>query len=175
VRHELVGGETFAMVGATGGHHRVVRTLMRRMEQHLEGGPCEVFSESMRLQIDENVVYPDLFVACGRRPGDGDAIAVDPVLVIEVLSPSTAAYDLGRKASIYRGAASLRELVLVDPVARTVQVYRRHQAAAAGEWTFAELRLPEESLELASVELTMSVASVFERLGPQAPDATDLR
>jgi Uma2 family endonuclease len=70
-RHEFYRGETFGMVGGTRGHNRVVANLARHLGNHLDGTPCQVFSESMKVQVsDEAVLYPDVLVTCGK-PGLG--------------------------------------------------------------------------------------------------------
>ena len=65
-RHEFYGGETFAMVGGTRGHNRVIVNLTRHIDSHLDNSPCQVFSENMKLRVDEDIFCPDLLVTCDK-------------------------------------------------------------------------------------------------------------
>ena len=108
-RHEFVRGEVFAMVGARRVHGRVVMNLGRLLGNALLGSPCAVYAETMKVQVDDAILYPDLFVTCDARDLSTDQLFVAPTLVIEVLSPSTQAYDRSLKFAPYRRLPSLRE------------------------------------------------------------------
>lgn len=124
-RHEFFRGEVFAMVGGRRGHGRVIANLMRHLGNHLDDTPCQPFSENMKVQVgEEAVLYPDVFVTCDPRFSADQTVFTAPLLVIEVLSPSTQRYDRSEKFAIYRRLPSLREYVLVDPDTRRVEVYR---------------------------------------------------
>ena len=85
--HEFYGGEIFAMVGGTARHNRVILNLASRIADPLDGTPCQVFAEHMKVQLADGVLYPDVMVTCGQpEAGDEQAIS-DPKLIIEVLSP----------------------------------------------------------------------------------------
>jgi Uma2 family endonuclease len=93
-KHEFHRGEVFAMVGGRRTHGRTVMNLSRHLGNLLAGSPCQVFAETMKLQIAEDtILYPDLFVTCDKADLATDMIFRSPTLVIEVLSPSTQAYD----------------------------------------------------------------------------------
>jgi len=158
LRHEFYRGEVYAMVGATRGHSRVVANLARHIGNHLEDGPCQVFSESMKLRVaDEGVVYPDVLVSCDERYGADDLFLTAPVLVIEVLSPGTEAFDRGRKFALYRKLPSLREYVLIDPQGRSAEVFR---AQADGSWSLVAGPV-DARLTLESIGLELTMAQVF--------------
>ena len=114
-RHEFYRGETFAMAGETARHNRVVLNLASRMGDHLDGTPCQVFAASMKVQIADGVLYPDVMVTCAKADAGDELTVTDPRLIIEVLpalSASTKGCDKRDKFILYRTLASLREYVL---------------------------------------------------------------
>ena len=121
-----------------------------------------MFSSDLRVRIRATglTTYPDLSVVCGRLEmdaEDGNAV-VNPVLLVEVLSESSEAYDRGAKAAHYRRIPSLREYVLVSQREPLIEVYRRNEQ---GRFELFEAR-SGESIELASVGATLSVDAVYE-------------
>lgn len=164
-RNEYYRGEVFAMVGARRVHGRVVSNLNRRLSELLDGSPCQVFSEGMKLQVaDDAIFYPDLMVTCDPADLATEMIFRAPTLVIEVLSPGTQAYDRGLKFAAYRRLASLQEYILVDPDARRVEGFRRN---AQGQWVLHDMS-EAPALEAASVGCTVPLAQVFDGVDPPA-------
>ncbi len=160
-RHEFHRGEVFAMVGARRAHGRVVLNLGRRVAEALEGGPCQAFVESMKVQIAEDtVLYPDVFVTCDSADLATDMIFRSPLLVLEVLSPTTQAYDRSQKFALYRRLESLREYVLVDPETRRVEAFRR---SAQGQWVLDDMS-DTEALVLPCIDGRIPLVQVFEGL-----------
>lgn len=158
-RNEYLNGEVFARVGARRTHGRVVANLVRHLGNHLAGGsPCQVFSESMKVQVaDDAVLYPDVFVTCDASDLQTESIFRAPVLVVEVLSPSTQAYDRSLKFALYRRLMSLREYVLVDPETRRVEVFR---PGADGLWVLHDMS-DDAALVMASVDAALPMAELF--------------
>lgn len=156
-RHEFYRGETFAMVGGTARHNRVIMNLGSRIADHLDGTGCQVFSESMKVQVVEGILYPDVVVTCGKAEAGDEQIVVDPKLVIEVLSPSTKGYDQRDKFILYRSLSSLREYVLIDPADRRVEVFT---LASASAWTLVDQTLTGE-LRLSSIDFSLPLEAVF--------------
>ena len=157
-RHEFHRGETYLMVGGRRSHSRVIVRLSRYLDAHLDGSPCEAFSDGMKVQIDDDtVVYPDAFVACGQDFRADDQVVTDPILVIEVLSPSTQAYDRSQKFAFYRRLSTLREYALIDPDTRRVEVMR---LGADGLWDFIDMS-EQESFEFNSIDFRLELAKLF--------------
>jgi Uma2 family endonuclease len=156
-RHEFYRGETYAMVGGTARHNRVILNLASRIGEHLDGTKCQVFAENMKVQIAEGVLYPDVVVACGKADAGDEQIVADPTLIIEVLSPSTKGYDKREKFILYRTLASLREYALIDPVKREVEVFT---LAEGGAWTLTD-QTTAEVLTLSSIDCKLSMGLVF--------------
>ena len=167
-RNEFYRGEVFAMVGPRRVHGEVVVNVLTALKHHLKGTPCRVYSESMKLQVaDDALFYPDVFVTCDAQDLRTDRIFRAPTLVLEVLSPTTAGFDRGLKFATYRRIPSLQEYLLIDPVERSVELFRRN---AQGLFELHD-RTATPSLVLASVGLDMSIADVFE--GVEPGDTTD--
>jgi Uma2 family endonuclease len=161
-RNEFWRGEVFAMVGGKRGHGRVIANLMRHLGNHLDDTPCQAFSENMKVQVSEDaVLYPDVFVTCDREFTADQTVFKAPVLVIEVLSPSTQAYDRSKKFAMYRQLVSLREYALIDPESRRVEVFR---PAEDGNWKLFDMS-DDDALVLTSVGCTLEILALFKGMG----------
>jgi Uma2 family endonuclease len=155
-RHEFVGGEVFAMVGARRVHCDVTVNLTGLLWSALRGSPCRVYSESRKLQVADDVFYPDVAVSCQPSDVSSDGPMLAPTLIIEVLSPSTQAYDRSLKFAHYRRLASLKEYVLVDPETRRVELFRLGQEG----WVLHDMS-DGSQLTLTSVGCELPIAEVF--------------
>jgi Uma2 family endonuclease len=161
IKHEWLAGEVFAMAGGSPEHARLQAALAGVLREALAGRPCVVFGADLRIRSRETDIatYADASVVCGplkTHPEDPDAVT-NPVLVLEVLSPSTEAYDRGQKAAHYRRIAALQEYVLVAQDAPRIEVFRRVEG---GRWEFLEVGAGE-SITLHSVGCTIAVDEVF--------------
>lgn len=159
IRHEFFHGEIFAMAGGTDNHTTVIGNAYVALRAHLKGTPCRVFMQDVKLHIDraDSFFYPDLFVTCGERDAKERLIKSEAKLVIEVLSPSTTAFDRGHKFNAYRSLPTLQEYVLIDPETQRVEVYRR---SSNEEWILRAFAAGQ-GLALQSVELSISAAELF--------------
>lgn len=101
-RHEFVDGDIFAMSGAGERHVTVTGNVFTALRQHLTGGPCRVLMIEMKLQVGERIFYPDVMVTCSEADRARKLAKQEPSLLVEVLLPSTAAYDRGEKFRHYR-------------------------------------------------------------------------
>lgn len=163
-RHEYYRGETFAMVGVRRVHGMVSLNLAASLKSALRGSPCEVFTESLKVQVaDEAVFYPDVFVTCHADDLRTDMVFRHPLLIVEVLSDSTQGYDRSLKFAMYRRIAELREYVLIDPDSRSVEVFRRNERELFELHDFTGAA----DLELASVQARIPLTEVFAGLEPQ--------
>jgi Uma2 family endonuclease len=157
-RHEFYRGEVFDMTGGRRSHGCVTANLVRHLGNKLDGTPCRVFSESMKIQIgDDTILYPDVFVTCDRQDLQTDMIFRAPTLIIEVLSPSTQAYDRSQKFALYRRLTSLKEYALIDPDTRRAEVFRINPDGMFVLFDMSE----SDTLELASIACKVSIAEVF--------------
>lgn len=155
-RHEFFRGETFAMTGGSARHNRVILNLAARLGEHLDGTPCQVFAESMKVQLADAILYPDVMVTCGRALAGDEQTVTDPKLIIEVLSPSTRGYDKRDKFILYRGLPSLREYALIDPASREVEVF----SLTTGGWLLSDQTRSDE-LVLSSIDCRLPMSALF--------------
>lgn len=158
-RHELVGGEVFAMAGAEDRHVTVTGNIAMALRQGLAGTPCRTFMTSMKLQPlgSNNFFYPDVLVTCHEADRASPLVKHEPRLIVEVLSPTTAAYDRGAKFAHYRAIASLQEVAFIDLDTRRSDVYRK---GADGLWVLHPFEVAE-GLSLASVAVEVSAAALW--------------
>lgn len=164
-KHELVQGEIFAMTGVRRSHGRVLSNLVRILGNELLGSPCQVFADSMKLQVaDDTILYPDVFVTCSPADLATEQIFREPTLVIEVLSPSTQAYDRSKKFALYRRLASLQEYTLVDPETRRVEAFRR---TPADQWVLHDMS-DDDAMQVASLGCALRLADIFAGIDPPA-------
>ena len=158
-KHEYHDGEVFAMAGASDAHVTVAGNVYMALRNHLRGSPCSVFISDMKLRVEEDnaFFYPDIFVTCAESDRGQSHSKSAPVLVVEVLSPATSAYDRGAKFAAYRKLPTLREYALIDPERLSLDLFRRegdskrwvlHPIEAGGhvEWASVGLQVPLEAL-----------------------------
>lgn len=137
IRHEYFDGEVFALAGASRSHNRIASNLVVALSRRLTGRDCDVYSNDLRVLVKATglFTYPDVVVTCGGENfvDDERDTLTNPLMLIEILSPSTEAYDRGKKFEHYQRIPSLREFVLVSQTQRRVEVFRR---IAAEEWSY---------------------------------------
>ena len=158
-RHEYLDGEVFAMAGAEDRHVTVAGNVSMALRQHLSDSPCRTYVSAMRLHvaIANSYFYPDVLVTCSALDQASAMVKAEPKLIVEVLSPSTAAYDRGVKFSHYRSLTSLEEYVLIDLDTRSTDCYRK---GADGLWVLHPFARGE-SVSLASVGLELTAEQLF--------------
>lgn len=159
-KHEYVDGQVFAMAGATDAHVTIAGNLFALLRGHLRGGLCRAYVADMKVRVAEGgpFFYPDVVVTCDERDRRNELFKEHPVLVAEVLSDATAAYDRGRKFAWYRGMPSLKEYVLIDTERRSVECFRRN---GEGRWVLHPFG-PGDRLELESLGFSCAVEAVYE-------------
>jgi Uma2 family endonuclease len=163
-KSELVDGEIFAMSGGTRRHSRSAANWIAHLTYKLRGKNYDVFTSDIRVRTTASgsYVYPDVSVACGTAvTNEDDDILVNPKLVIEVLSPSTADYDRGKKFELYREIPTLQEYVLTHSDAPHVEHFARQ---ADSSWIFREYKGLESSLRLASINCEIGLTDIYERI-----------
>lgn len=164
-RHEYHLGEVFAMVGARIPHNTVAGNIFAALKSGLRGTPCRTHIDRTKVRIEaaDAALYPDVVVSCDARDrGPEDRFLSHPVLVVEVLSEATAAYDRGPKFALYRKLESLREYVLVDIDLRRVEAFR---LGADGHWVLHDFT-GAASVEFASIGQDLPMTVLFEDIDP---------
>ena len=130
-KHEFYDGTVYAMAGARPGHNLVCARAIAALVNLVGRGPCQVFTSDQRIHIgagELQYTYPDAGVVCGEMhfaPKDPDMSLVNPSVLIEVLSPSTAEYDRGVKLLHYLQIPALTDVLLVEPDERLVEHHHR--------------------------------------------------
>ncbi len=155
-RYEFVDGIIRAMVGGTVDHHTICLNIGAALKGQLRGGSCRVFVEGIKILAAGATAYPDVVVNCGSLNPKADML-LEPVLVIEVLSRSTADFDRGRKWAAYQQIPSLMYFALVAQDQRRVDVYERQD----GAWTYRVLSGDGE-LQFDRLGCRLTLATIYE-------------
>lgn len=166
LRHELVDGELFAMTGGSPAHARVKTNLIIALGSALGDGPCQVYDADLKLRIGDDILYPDVTVHCGDlvlHPDDANA-TTSPVLVAEVLSPSTEGWDRGGKFLRYRSVASVQHVLFIDPKHRTVERYARE-----GERWVLEAFGADDTVPLQAIGVALPLPELFRNMPATEP------
>ncbi|HOI51323.1 MAG TPA: Uma2 family endonuclease [Azonexus sp.] len=159
-RNEYIAGEVFAMVGVRLSHNVATGNLYNALRNALRGSPCRVYIESVKTRVEaaDCFFYPDVVVTCDARDCATPDYISHPLLVVEVLSETTAAFDRGDKFAAYRKLESLQEYVLVDLPAKRLEIFRRN---AEQHWVLYEY-FDGDEIGFASLSLKLPVATVLE-------------
>jgi Uma2 family endonuclease len=167
-RREFVRGEVFAMAGVEERHATVSGNVYMALRNHLRGTPCRSFMSDMKLRVEaaDCYFYPDVMVTCAAADTKDTKIKRDPVLVVEVLSPSTAAYDRGAKFADYRQLPNLAEYLLIDTESRRCDLYRK---GADGLWVLHPFE-PGQAVRLQSVALDLGADALWDEVDLPARD-----
>ena len=162
IRHEYVNGETIARSGGSPRHALVIANVLWALKKRAEGKPCMVFSSDLRVSAGwaSLICYPGAAVLCDRPKYTGDKrdTITNPALVVEVLSPSTTAFDRGEKSRRYRLLPSVLEYLLIDPAAIDVEHYRR---LPNGNWELATVRDRGGAIQLAPLAGELPLAEIY--------------
>ena len=165
-RHEFVSGEILAMSGGSIEHARLIARMTALLDRGLGDRRCVVMPSDARVRIRaaDRATYPDLHIVCDevKRDPDDDHAVINPTVIVEVLSDSTAGTDRDEKFAAYRRLVSLREYVLVSQRERRVDVFRRD----GKRWQLDEYGGGEQ-FALASVGVEIAIDELYvDRLGP---------
>lgn len=155
-RYEFCDGEVLAMVGGTLAHASIVDNLQAALRTALSPRGCKVFQSNVKVQVGASHFYPDVVVACGKLDMRSDLVTA-PILLAEVLSPSTQGHDRGAKWDAYRRLPSLRTFLFVEQERVLVHLYRR-----SGElWTFTAHERPDEVIECTEPPVRLRVGDFY--------------
>ncbi len=171
-RHEFYDGEVFAMAGGTRRHALLATNVVVALARSLEGTDCQPYGGDLRVRTpavggqSELYTFPDVSVVCGPEelapPAD---TLLNPTVLVEVLSPSTEAYDRGAKFELYQRIRSLREYVLVAQDRQAVEVYRRGED---DHWTLFKSGPAAGDVDLPSLGVRLTFEAIYARSGVEA-------
>lgn len=164
-RSQFYFGEIFAMAGANRRHNIIGMNIAANLHSQFRQQPCEVYQNDMRVKVSEEFyTYPDVVVVCGEpriEPQRGGENLLNPTVLFEVLSSSTAQFDRNEKARLYRSLASLQELILVQQNDPHVEHYSRE---SNNSWLIHEITGLEAKLSLNSINCEINMADIYERI-----------
>lgn len=169
-KHEYLNGWVYPlhwnpitnMAGASDAHVRVTGNVHYAFKTHLRGKGCGLYASDMRVKVeakDKAYFYPDVMVTCDPADHSRDTLKEAPILLVEVLSPSTKDYDKGGKFDVYRLLNSLREYVLIDPSEYLVEIFRLNQHQ---RWELFSFVGADSLVEFASIGLMVSMLALYE-------------
>ena len=173
-KSEYLAGEIYALAGAGEQHNTLTLNIAAELRTQFRGRPCRVYASDLRVKIAASglYTYPDVVTACGElrfEDGHRDTL-LNPTVVFEVLSPSTEAYDRGKKFAHYRRLESLMEYVLVAQD----EVYVEHYTRQGNDWLLREARARGDTIRLPSIAAALTLASIYENVEFPSPPAVPL-
>ncbi|MDE0019084.1 MAG: Uma2 family endonuclease [Candidatus Poribacteria bacterium] len=161
LKSEYLSGEIVAMSGASNEHNLITVNTLNVLYNQLADRGCRVYASDMRVGIGAGVsyFYPDVAVVCDEPRFEDDAfdILINPIVVIEVLSPSTEAYDRGEKSVRYRQLEPLQEYLLISQD----RVHVEHYLRQGKQWVLSEFSTLEDVLSLVSIGAELPLRQVY--------------
>jgi Uma2 family endonuclease len=155
-RYEYSGGVVTMMTGGSLDHSTIASNLWTALRDQLRGGSCRAFRGDAKVIANASIRYPDLSVTCSPVRGSDD-IVLEPIFVVEVISPSTEREDRGRKKFDYFATPSIRQYAIVEQDARRIDLYTR----AGDHWT-DEVVEGDAALNLSSIGVEVSLDMIYE-------------
>ncbi len=163
-RHEYYNGHIYAMTGASRMHNLIAGNTLAALHGQLRRKPCQIFPSDMRVKVQQTGLhtYPDLVVICGEPEFTDDALdtLLNPLVLIEILSPSTERYDRGMKFQHYRTIETLQDYILIAQDHYHIEHFSRQEN---GQWLFQEAVGLAGSIVISSIGSTLMLADVYEK------------
>ena len=164
-KSEYLAGEVFAMVGASRRHNLITSNIIRVLGNQLLDRPCNVYPSDMRVKVSAigKYTYPDVVVACEEEAFD-DAeqdTLLNPLVIVEVLSESTEAYDRGKKFEHYQYIESLTDYLLVSQDPYRVEHYVRQ---GGRDWKYSEYHAAEDVLKIGVIGCELTLKDVYAKV-----------
>ena len=163
-KSEYFAGEIYAMAGGSKEHNRISGDVFGLLWTQLRDRPCAVYNSDMKIRVaGDHYAYPDVVVVCGEEEYEDEEtdVLLNPTLIVEVLSPTTEAWDRGGKSEQYRQRESLREYVLVAQDRPHVERFARQ---VSGQWLLTEGNGLEAVLSLPSIGCGLALAEVYRKV-----------
>lgn len=164
-RSEYLDGEIFAMAGASTSHNRINVNLTVQIGSRLKGGACEAFSHDMKIVADQAAMfaYPDVAVVCGEPQFHDEVqdVCTNPIVIFEILSPSTEAFDRGKKWARYQQTESLKQYVLVSQDQPRVEMFTRQPD---GQWMLSTVKGLDAVLSIDSIGCVLKLSELYDRV-----------
>jgi Uma2 family endonuclease len=160
IKHEYRQGDVYAMAGASNVHVLIAGNLYALLRNHLRGRGCLPYISDTKVRIESinTYYYPDIAVTCDRRDREFSNFLRHPCLIVEVLSPTTEAFDRGDKFADYRHLESLQEYVLISQTRIQVDCFRRNDR---GQWVLYPYHAGD-TIHLSSVGFSCAIEDLYE-------------
>ncbi|MBV9756687.1 MAG: Uma2 family endonuclease [Alphaproteobacteria bacterium] len=168
LRYEFDGIRPIAMTGGTLGHSAIATNLVVSLQTLLRGGPCRAFRSDVKIIVADHVRYPDAVVTCTPAP-PGTDIVPEPVVVVEVLSPSTASTDRSAKNAEYRATPSIQHYVMLEQSAASATVFSR----AGYDWIGRLVMGLDAVLALPALGVEVPLAEIYAGIELAEDEADD--
>jgi Uma2 family endonuclease len=172
-KSEYLRGEVFAMSGASREHNLIAGNVAGELRQQLRDRKCEVYQSDMRVKVAPTglYTYPDVTVACGEPEFEDAEVdtLLNPKVLVEVLSPSTADYDRGGKFTHYRRLPSLQEYVLISQDRPLVEHYVRQ---GQDEWLLTEVSSLQDALVLPTIDCRLPLSEIYLKVSFPSEDTS---
>ncbi|HEX7314373.1 MAG TPA: Uma2 family endonuclease [Pyrinomonadaceae bacterium] len=170
IKNEYYAGDVFAMVGASKQHNLIAANVIRVLGNQLVDRPCNVYPSDMRVKVSATgkYTYPDVVVACEEELFD-DAekdTLLNPVLIVEILSESTEAYDRGKKFEQYQYIESLTEYLLITQEPYRVEQYVRQSNR---EWRYSEYHDADDEVTINIIGCRLPLKDVYAKIAQSSP------
>src|SRR2546423_2073338 len=163
-KSEYIDGVVYAMSGASFKHNAIVANVIIELGPQLRESPCRALPSDMKVRMPDSskFFYPDVSVVCGKPEfhDERSDVLLNPTLIVEVLSESTAAFDRGEKFQAYQHLDSLREYILISQDKHLVEQYTRQTKE---RWTYTATVGLDSSLALPSINCTLSLKAVYDK------------
>ena len=165
-KSEYFNGEIFAMTGASRKHNLVAGNVFAILHSQLRKRPCEIYPSDMRVKVSPTglYTYPDVVIVCGEPTFDDEQkdTLLNPTVLAEVLSKSTASYDRGEKFEHYRKIKSLAEYLVIAQDKYHVEHYTRQ---SDDQWLLSETDDPQKTIRVSSIECDLALADIYDKVG----------
>jgi Uma2 family endonuclease len=171
-KSEFFDGELFAMTGGSANHSLIATNFTAEVGNALRQRDCRVYSGGLRILCLTGLgTYPDASIVCGEpQYRDEQQTLLNPVVIVEVLSSTTEAYDRGKKFAQYQALPSLQGYVLISQDHVRIDHFARQ--SRAGQWLLTTFSDPDGTLILPAIEISLSMAEIYAKVTFEEP-ATD--
>ncbi len=165
-KHEYVDGQIYAMAGASPSHNQICFNVIGELHRQLKGTSCFGFASDQKIRTDpmDLFSYPDITIVCGEAKfhDEHEDVILNPKVVIEVLSPTTEAFDRGEKFARYRQLKSLSDYILIAQDRSSVEHYTRQKGKRP--WLYTVETEMESELAIDSIKCRLKSADVYDRV-----------
>ena len=163
-KSEFLDGVMYAMSGGSLRHSDLASNVLAELRAMLRSSECKAFNSDLRVRVSARMyAYPDVSVVCGKPllADDQQDVLLNPVIIVEVLSPSTEQYDRGMKFQLYRTIESLREYILVDQDKVLIEQYIRQDAST---WILRDHHTLQDELKMDSIGVSLPLRLIYDRV-----------